>query len=219
MKVYIGPYKNHYSLYNMTKWIENLIGEEKYDKYFYDAKWFKYLSNSKIFTLVNKFNENRSISVKVHDYDVWSADHTLAMVIHPVLVKLRERKQGSGFVDDEDVPEELKSTSVPKPVNSFDSDDNFFKRWDYVLDEMIWAFNEIIEDSWEDQYHTGVIDWKSIPVDDNGNIVSESEAKFFQMVTGPNHTHQVDNDGINAHRAKIQNGLRLFAKYYFSLWD
>ena len=219
MKVKIGPYGNYYTLHKMLMWIEKLIGEEKYDKYFYETKWFKYISNSSLFDFINKITDKRKVSIKIHNYDVWSADHTLALIIHPTLVKLKETKHGAPHVEDEDVPDELKSTSVPKSEKYGDVDENFFKRWDYVLDEMIWAFNEIIEDTWEDQYHSGEIDWVSVPIDDHGNVVSKNDATFFRMENGPNHTRVVDMDGIKAHRQKIQNGLRLFAKYYFSLWD
>jgi hypothetical protein len=72
---------------------------------------------------------------------------------------------------------------------------------------------------WEDQYLTGVIDlvWK--PVDKDGNEVLKEEAKLYQMENGPNDTHHWDKDGFMAHSARIDNGLRLFGKYYRGLWD
>jgi hypothetical protein len=57
-----------------------------------------------------------------------------------MLKQLKETKHGAPFVDDEDVPEELKSTSAPPKKDDWDVDDNHFKRWDYVMDEMIYAF-------------------------------------------------------------------------------
>ena len=51
-------------------------------------------------------------------------DHTLAMIIVPMLKQLKETKHGAPFVDDEDVPEELKSTSAPAKENDWDTDDN-----------------------------------------------------------------------------------------------
>jgi hypothetical protein len=90
-----------------------------------------------------KNGENRKIDIRIDRYDVWSMDATLAMIIHPMLVMLKEVNHGTGLIDDEDVPEELRSTSVPLKENEFDTDDNFFARWDYVMDEMIWAFGNI----------------------------------------------------------------------------
>ena len=41
------------------------------------------------------------------------------------------------------MPEKLRSTSAPPKKNDWDVDKNHFKRRNWVLDEMIWAFNEI----------------------------------------------------------------------------
>jgi hypothetical protein len=39
------------------------------------------------------------------------------------------------------------------------------------------------------------------------------------MVNGPNHTFEVDTEGMKKHEARIDNGIMLFAKYYGGLWD
>jgi len=58
-----------------------------------------------------------------------------------MLIQLKETKHGSPDVDDKDVPEHLRSTSAPPKKNDWDTDDNWHKRWDWVLDEMIHAFD------------------------------------------------------------------------------
>lgn len=101
-----------------------------------------------------KGNKERKIEVKIDNYDIWSADYTLALIIHPLLVKFRKNLNGGPNVEDEHVPEELKSTSAPPKKNEWDIDANWFKRWEYVLDEMIWSFEAIIHE-WDespDQY-------------------------------------------------------------------
>jgi hypothetical protein len=40
-----------------------------------------------------------------------------------------------------------------------------------------------------------------------------------QMIDGPNHTKVYDWEGRKAYEARIQNGFRLFGKYYQNLWD
>jgi hypothetical protein len=132
---------------------------------------------------------------------------------------MKECKHGGPHIDDEDVPLEMRSTSAPEKKNEWDTDDNWFKRWDYVLDEMIWAFGEIKSGDWESKYHSGKIDHIFVPVDADGNQVPEEDAKLFRLDKGPDDTHSFDLAGRDAHAAKIQNGLRLFAKYYFALWD
>jgi len=88
----------------------------------------------------------RKISIRIDKYDTWSMDSTLALIIHPMLIQLKQTKHGSPWIDDEDVPEELRSTSAPPKENEWDADDNHHARWDWVLDEMIWAFETHLDD-------------------------------------------------------------------------
>ena len=53
------------------------------------------------------YRTNRKIEIRIDKYDVWGLDHTLALIIHPALVLLKEQKHGDPQVDDEDVPEEV----------------------------------------------------------------------------------------------------------------
>mgnify|MGYP003351123814 CR=1 FL=1 len=123
------------------------------------------------------------------------------------------------IVDDEDVPDNLKRSSAPPKENEWDTDANHFKRWDWALDEMIFAFEHKLDDSWEDAYRSGDFDTIWIPVDKDGNEVAKGEHKFYQMKDGPNHTYKCDYDGMNVIYDRIQNGFRLFGKYYQNLWD
>ena len=93
--------------------------------------------------LYNKFGYSPEQKIKVHidRWDTWSMDHTLAPIILPMLKQLKETKHGSPEVDDADVPEELRSTSAPPKEKDWDIDDNWHKRWDWVMDEMIYAFD------------------------------------------------------------------------------
>ena len=66
--------------------------------------------------------------IRIDRQDTWNMAETLADIILPMLKQLKETKHGAPFVDDEDVPEELKSTSAPTKENDWDTDDNHFKR-------------------------------------------------------------------------------------------
>lgn len=79
--------------------------------------------------------------IEIEYFDTWSIDFTLAPIILPMLIQLRATKHGSPNVDDDEVPEELRSTSVSPKENDYDIDDNYHKRWDWVMDEMIYAFD------------------------------------------------------------------------------
>jgi hypothetical protein len=157
--------------------------------------------------------------IKIDKYDTWSMDHTLSPIILPMLKQLKEVKHGSPFVDDEDVPEHLRSTAAPPKENEWDTDENHFKRWDWAMSEMIFAFECKVDDSWEDQFRSGEHDivWK--PVDAAGNEVPKGEHKYYQMDKGPKDTYQCDYDAMRVVEARIQNGFRLFGKYYQALWD
>lgn len=82
--------------------------------------------------------------VIVEDWDSYSANYTLAYIILPVLQQLRDKKPGSPFVSDDDVPDELKTTNALPKKEEWHVDSNWHKRWDYVLGEMIWAFENFI---------------------------------------------------------------------------
>jgi len=63
-----------------------------------------------------------------------------------MLKQLKETKQGAPVVELEDVPERLHPSSEQISILlQGETDDNYFKRWDYVLDEMIWAFQWVVE--------------------------------------------------------------------------
>ena len=98
------------------------------------------------------WNPEQKVSVRIDDHDTWSMDHTLAHIVLPMLVQLKRTHHGAPFTDDEDVPEELRSTSAPPKEKERDTDDNHFKRWDWILDEMIWAFEQKCRDDWMDDY-------------------------------------------------------------------
>jgi hypothetical protein len=85
-------------------------------------------------------------SIKIDPWDTWSMDHTLALIIHPMLKQLFKSKQGAPYTEDEDVPEHLRSTNAKPKKNDWDIDSNHFKRWDWIMKEMIWVFGELAKD-------------------------------------------------------------------------
>ena len=161
---------------------------------------------------------DQKINVRIDPWDTWSMDHTLAHIITPMLKQLQATKHGSPMVDDEDVPEKIRSTKAKKKKHEWDTDSNVHKRWDYVLGEMIFAFESMTTD-WEDQFYSGNVDFNCVPVDAKGKKVDKKDAKFFEMKKGPKDTFKVNQKGMDKYEARMQNGIRLFAKYYRGLWD
>ena len=84
--------------------------------------------------------DNVGTQITIHNWDTWSMDHTLSYIIVPMLQQLQKTKHGAPNTDDEDVPEKLRSTSAPAKEHDWDTDANHFRRWDWIINEMIWAF-------------------------------------------------------------------------------
>jgi hypothetical protein len=138
--------------------------------------------------------------VKIDRYDTWSMDNTLAHIIHPMLIQLKKDKHGAPSTDDKDVPKKLRSYVAPPKKNEWDTDDNHFKRWDWILDEMIWAFGEEISDMGSDKF----FDHSEC---DGGDFMDRMDKL------------KVDHEGLKAYEERKANGFRLFGKYYGALWD
>lgn len=151
--------------------------------------------------------------VKVDYVDIWDASVTLAHIIVPVLKKLEEHKQGSPVVDPEDVPEHLRPTEEAGPDNGY-TDNTVHIRWEWVIDEMIWAFEQSTKD-WECQYFHNS-DQLSMSTE---SIEGKKVFKFNHQKDPSKPKYYRDDKGIEAHRARMDNGRRLFAKYYEGLWD
>jgi hypothetical protein len=163
--------------------------------------------------------------VKIDYWDTWSMDHTLTPIILPMLKQLKATKHGSGFIDMEDVPEYMRTTETEEWDNQkcfeFYHEDkeerkyNVHDRYEWALDEMIFAFEHLIDDSWEEKYRSGEMDHYSEPCkwDENG------KPTLYQMKEGPNHTYKCDYAGLAEEWKRVDNGLRLFGKYFRTLWD
>lgn len=85
------------------------------------------------------------VEVHIDKWDTWSMDHTLAPIILPMLIQLKQTTHGAPNVDLEDVPEGLRPTNTEEWQKLYneggETDDKFFERWDWVMDEMIYAFD------------------------------------------------------------------------------
>lgn len=82
-------------------------------------------------------NTTRQVDVQIDDYDVWNVDHTLALIIYPLLQELRQSKGGIPNIDDGDAPSDL----------------DLIARWDHVLDSMIWSFSQLLDGCCTNQYY------------------------------------------------------------------
>ena len=146
------------------------------------------------------WNPTQKISVRIDLHDTWSMDQTLAHIVLPMLVQLKRTKHGAPNTDNADVPKELRMSKKDTAQFAKDgsTDDKFFKRWDWILDEMIWAFNQKCRDDWEGDFY---------------------EYKFDGTETFGLKLVWEDREGSKAHQERMTNGFKLFGKYYENLWN
>ena len=196
MKVYIGPYTNWVGPYQIadkiffwvnkngiyaddppifSRWDYKL--HEKFGDWLADVDWLNNLCN----WIESK--KERKVKIRIDNYDTWSMDHTLALIIHPMLVQLRECNHGYFCSDPEDVPSIGKGDEVDFGHNDSLAHD----RYKWIMDEMIWTFDQLKNDNDYDLFYNKETGW--------------------------------DYEATKAHNERIQNGLRLFGKYYRALWD
>jgi hypothetical protein len=198
MKVNIGPYKNYFGPYQIAEkiffWKENNYEEDNIIEKF--GYWLSTTNGkqsrfSKFCYWLNS-KSKRKIKVHIDNYDVWSMDRTLALIILPMLNKLKEDKMSSPYTDPSDVPEELRPNNGPDGENGY-LDNTHHERWTWIIDEMIFAFEHIANDEWENEF------------------IKDDETATFGIT--------IDRDGIKKDQERIDNGVLLFGKYFQSLWS
>lgn len=217
MKVYLGPY---YHWLRPAKWYKDWIlwaygfgykcdyekiNVEKLDK-LTDRIHDSWIYNN-LMRVERWFSDRyeRKIDVKIDYYDIWGMYDTLALIVLPMLKLLKEKKQGAPYVDDADVPEHLRSTACP-PTPEFHTDDNHFKRWEWVMDEMIWAFEQLLNDDADSQFHYDL---------DPAKPRHEPGISFQEMMRRGG----FDKEGAEAFQQRKTRGFTLFGKYFEALWD
>ena len=238
MKIHIGPYKNWFGPYQLSEKILFWMDKDKDERVHKFGEWLAHGSiepepdfhtgmdilsrKDRPNTLLYRFllwvesKRKRKVKIRIDKYDTWGMDSTLSMIILPMLKQLHETKHGAPYVDDEDVPTHLRSTAAEPRENEWDTDGNHFLRWDWIMEELIWTFEQLHPDcDWEDQYRSGEYDLRSVPCEWD----EAGKPTLYEMKDGPNHTAKIDYDGMKAHQDRINNGLKLFGRYFQNLWD
>ena len=126
------------------------------------------------------YSPEQRVKIKIHKWDTWSMDHTLAPIILPMLVQLKATNHGypSGLTE---------------------------KKWDSIMDEMIWSFEQKCRDDWESDYY----EYREMGPEESKDPNSLFRLKLVWE----------DREGQKAHQKRMTNGFKLFGKYYENLWD
>lgn len=216
MRIYIGPYIHRFTTSRLEDlWYKVRYGEQsrwsvedsKTDHW--DARFEKICEHIQtvLNATVNRIQDRRQRKIYVHidRWDTWNADQTLSMIILPLLKKIKEDKHGSPYVDLEDVPESLRPTEPAGPANGY-TDNTIHERWSWVIDEMIWTFEQLTDDNnGEDKFFDHS---EANAAEKNGEEFTESWKKI-----------KIDQEGLDAHNKRIQRGTLLFGKYFRGLWS
>jgi hypothetical protein len=224
MKIYKSSYRNHWiSPYTMIDYVFFWTAWSKCSRkrgLVEDAEWVdhpawvepvtNYLAPiSRAIQWILDLVHPRIDYVKIDYYDTWSMDHTLADIVLPMLRQLKETKHGAPFTDDADVPEYLQSHMAQPKEHEWDTDSLHFMRWDWILDEMIWAFEQKVADDAEGQF----FDHSAYKDDPRG-----TDTWLDEMSKGLSRV-KYDQEGHKKWQDRKANGFRLFGKYYENLWD
>jgi hypothetical protein len=220
MKIYMGPYTTWIGPYQIAEKI--LFWKDKYkdDSVHALGDW---LAESKWLVAACQWIENkksRKVKIRIDKYDTWSMENTLSQIILPMLIQLNATKHGAPYVEDKDVPKELRSTNAGPKENEWDTDSNHFKRWEWVMNEMIWTFEQLNDDNNDAQFHSGESEilWQALdkdhtPIGEPEDFKSRTKHEgvvTYQMVKGPNDTSAYDAKSHKKHGARIAAGLMLF---------
>ena len=207
MKVKISSYPNrlicniHSNHMNKKYGYNGMEGNQSYEDHVLEAIDDGLQRVYDVFNWIWFDRRTQKIKVRIDKWDTWSMDHTLAPIILPMLVQLKETKHGAPWVDMEDVPKELRTTKAQqnKYAKGGDVDPKHFDRWDWVMDEMIWAFEQKCRDDWMEDYYGEWVEDTTEPL--GGTYIN------------------YDDEGRQKHQERMTNGFRLFGKYFENLWD
>lgn len=132
----------------------------------------------------------RREEVTIHSYDTWNMDHTLAMIALPMLKQLKETKHGVPYVDQEDMPEHLQYKARQYDGRAIKDMFNGWNDFDHEFDRMVEVWDWIMDE----------MIWAM------DQIASQDRVNLDVWYS-------------KEYNKRLDNGLRLFGKYYRALWD
>ena len=134
--------------------------------------------------------KNRAFHVRIDNHDVWNLDSTLANIIHPALIRLRERVPHFGY---------------PTPYDETEACPDFSTQG---------SFEEILDREAESNYYETLWMDKLQKMIDAFAMIIDKDEEYDKIMH-----HRDDADAREEWWRKIEEGLTLFSKNYHGLWD
>lgn len=165
-----------------------------------------------------KSDKERKVDIRIDDWDTFSLDHTLAMIILPALIKFKEcRKKFPGvpnvFLDDNPKYKDEHGNHTDEAIDIGE------QKYEAFLDECIWAFDQIVNDHAEEKNfwhrkpeydHLSEEEFKALPRFED---IPNSENKRFVSY------EYLDREARQAYYDRIDQALIAFGKNFSScLW-
>lgn len=150
MKAKIGPYINYVGPQQIAQAILFWVKEDYENDTLVDKFADFLMGKEPNYSLLDRFcqwiheRRKRTVKVQLDSWDTWSMDHTLAPIILPMLIQLKATKQGSALIADEDLPVSVRDKIMAECMGDEDDPDGTHRRWDYVLDSMIYSFDYLV---------------------------------------------------------------------------
>lgn len=164
----------------------------------------------------------RKVTIQIDKWDTWNLDSTMALIILPALIQLKATKHGipADFAEVGGADYDAQGSFEFYKETHNDAFDEACRKWDEVLDKMIWSFQQIALEDYDRKYHHGTPKFDWIKTDEQyRNPITGKTEEMYQMVDTNPDEHWYDHVGHMLHQERIQEGLELFGKYYRSLWD
>lgn len=162
-------------------------------------------------------DKKRKVSIRIDKWDTWSMDHTLALIILPMLKQLQATKHGAPG----SMPafNQTSNQSSQKCLEFYKEDDEpawdeGHKQWTEIMDKMIWSFEQLLDENWDQQY------WTQKPeLDLDDLILKEGQDENGYKEVKWKVEGKCDWKAREEHAHRIQEGLELFGKHFQDLWD
>jgi hypothetical protein len=154
-----------------------------------------------------KDGEKRIKKVRIHKQDLWSLDHTLALIIYPAMVKFKKNEIDKGYGFPCSLTEHVGEMTKKQEKTCR-------KEWLGILDEIIWTFERIVKDDDHEAYFIKTKAGKNA-----WDKKKDKMAKNGDWLGSLAYIGKFSKKKHDAHYKRCRDGMQLFAKYYHALWD